>query len=302
MNLTLNPYKTRLAAFLLILALPFSDAASQEALLSSADPSDMGKAKTSHETADYYLREARIKLSNAFDSYREGDKMSAQTNLEEATAFLNKAAENSSAEKTKKEARKLATEIDKFRDEISQVPARQESILARFWHRASSIIKREADHIIHGYMEISAADKTMKPLLDAKMHLFNAEHDLFVSHDIEEAYDELGKVIVYLGEAADIATPAAKGRIDLLRENIQSLKEKITVSSDIWKKDSVINSLNVALSSLAEAYMDATPTTKMRIEQIQNEMQALHTDVRRSSIRDDYDTSMATLRTIINDL
>jgi hypothetical protein len=294
-------YYIHRAVLLLVLILFFAGNSNGEAVQVSIGAEDSHEAGVA-EDSGYYLREARDRLEEAFDSYDEADPASAKKSLEEATVYLHKAAENSSSDKTREEARKLAAEIDKFRNKISQDPYQQENRIARFWHRVSSIIKREADHLVHSYMEISTAGKTLKHLLDAKMHLFNAEHDLFVSRDTDDAEVELSKVLGYLEEARRVAAPDVKRKIELFSEDIQSLRAKITTSGGIWKKDSVINALNQALANLEHAHESATPTTKLRIELIQEELQVLQMDVRRNSIRDDYDASMATIRSIINEL
>jgi hypothetical protein len=287
---------------MLFFMLLFPVLSSGEAAQAAADSTDTRKAGVSSDYGDNYLREARLKLGNAFDSYRKGDLAATEISLDEATKSLNKAAENSRTEKAKAEARKLAAEIGEFRKKINQTSDQHENSIARFWHRTSSIIRREADHLIHSYMELSTAEKTQKYLLDAKMHLFNAEHDLFVSHDKEDAEDELVKVLDYLDEAGRVAIPAVKHKIDLLTGDIRSLKEKTTTTSGIWKKNNVINALDAAIKELAFANENAVPAIKLRIEQLQTEMHALRSDVQRNSIRDDYDSSMAAIRNIINEL
>lgn len=248
-----------------------------------------------------YLNEARLKLGEAFDSYKKGEIDTTKRNLEVATEFLNKAAQNSKAEKSGKEIRKLAAEIDAFKEKLTQSSKPHENSIARFWHRTTSIIKREADHLIHSYVEQSIAGKTLKHLLDAKMHLFTAEHDLFVSHDAEDAEDELSQVLNDLNEANEVANPAIKNRVIALSENIKFLKENLT-KKGIWENDSVVKALDNALVELNNVNENTTPTIKLRIELLKIDINTLRTDVQKTNIRNDYDSAMATLQNIINGL
>jgi Asp-tRNA(Asn)/Glu-tRNA(Gln) amidotransferase C subunit len=260
------------------------------------------KVKTLSSSEENTLHEARLKLENAFDSYKNGDMAATKDNLNVATQWLNKAAENSRTEKTREEARKLATEIDTFREKVKQDSEQHENSLARFWHQTTSIIKREADQLIHSYVESSTAEKTLKYLLDAKMHLFTAEHDIFVSHDEEDAADELNKVLNYLDEASQIATPSINNKIIDFTQDIQSLKNNLTPGKGLWKKDSVIHSLDTAKDDLTKAYTNASPSIKLKIESIKKDIAALRVSIERSNIKNDYDTAMAKLKTIINEL
>ena len=251
---------------------------------------------------DNSLQEARLKLEKAFDSYKKGDMAATKENLNEATQWLNKAAENSRTEKTREETRKLANEINTFEEKVNQASEQHENSLVRFWHQTTSIIKRESDHIIHSYIESSTAEKTLKHLLDAKMHLFTAEHDIFVSHEEEDAMKELSEVLNYLNQAHQIAPPNVNTKIIDLTQDIQLLKNNLTPGKDVWKKDSVIDSLDTASEDLTTAYSNASPSIKLKIESIKKDIAALRTSIERINVKNDYDTAMAKLKAIINEL
>lgn len=245
---------------------------------------------------------AREKLSNAFDSYKNGDIDATERNLKQATEWLKKASRSSKTEKARAEAHKLAMEIDSFKGQLNRLSEQQENDLARFWHRVTSLISRETDELIHRYVELSTAEKTLKYLLDAKMHLFTAEHDLFVSHEAEDAGEELGMVLDYLKEGGQVARPAIRDRLAALSKDIRLLKDNINTKQAIWKNDSVIQALDKALQDLAEADKNASPALKIQIDAVKTDIHALRVDVARNNIKNNYESAMATLQKIIHEL
>jgi ribosomal protein S20 len=248
------------------------------------------------------LSEARINLKIAFDSYRKGDIAATEKNLKAASEWLDKAAQNSKTEKAREEARKLAAEINEFKGNIQQDSEQHEHGLARFWHRTTSIIKREYDHLVHSYLELSHTETLLKHLLDAKLHLFTAEHDLLVSHNAVDAKDELSMVLDYLDEAVAVAKPTSRDSIIALSKDIRLLHETINTEKKIWKNDSVTHALDKVLVDLAGANENASPTVQHRIELLVSDILTLRADVERDNIRNDYEAAMAALQNIINGL
>ena len=248
------------------------------------------------------LNEARSKLENAFSSYRKGDIEATRYNLKMATEWLNKAAQESSTEKVREEARKLAAGISIFEENISHASGQHDNSLARFWHQATSIIKRETDQLVHSYVQSAIAEKILKSLLDAKMHLFTAEHDLFISHDEEDAIEEMDNVLYYLDKANRVDFPATQDKIVALSKDVQLLKESMNSQKRAWESGSIIHSLDKALDNLTEVEKIASPAVKLRIESLKIDVYALRIDVERSNIKNGYDSAMAQLKEIINAL
>ena len=245
---------------------------------------------------------ARLTIEKAINSYREGDMDASKRNLEIAIESLNKAANDSQTEKAREESRKLGIKIDKFKEKLNQASGQHENSLIRFWHQTISIIKRETDHLIHSYNELSVSEKTLKYLLDAKMHLFMAQHDLFATHDDDDAIKELDNVLDYLDEASQVAKPSIKKKILNLSKNIDVLKEQIKPGQEVWKNNDLVLSLNQAVDKLTEAKSIASPQIKLRIESLETEIQILRVEVERSNIKNDYELSLVKLRGIINEL
>jgi len=248
------------------------------------------------------LQQARLKLENASISYRKNDMAATRQNLKEAAEWLRKAGQISKTEKAREEARKLKIDIEEFEEKLKHRSAEHENSLARFWHRATSIIARETDHLIHSYVELSIAEKTLKHLLNAKMHLFTAEHDLFVSHEAEDAGEELDKVLDYLEKAVEVAKPSIQKRIRELSKDIQGLKSVISNGKEIWKNDSQMQAMDRALKELDVANQYATPNNKLRIKLIENDIRKLRHEVESANMKNDYESAMATLQSIIKGL
>ena len=263
---------------------------------------DSHKVTNRSDNVETSLVIARQKLGYAFDAYRKGDIDSTKSNLNVAIEWLHKAEKSSITEKARDETRKLATEIEEFKSRLNHESEKKENSLARFWHQATSIMKREADQLIHSYVELSISEETLKYLLDAKLHLFTAEHDLFVSHNTENASKELVKTIDYLNEASQVSSSTIQKQVIALSNDMQLLKEKLSTTEGTWINDSAINSLDKALKNLANIDENASPNLKLRIELIKADIRTLRVDVVRSNIKNNYESAMATLKKIINEL
>jgi len=248
------------------------------------------------------LDKARYNLENASNSFRNGDIETTRSNLETAAKWLDKAAQNNETAKAREESKKLSNEINVFRDKLTQSSDIDENSLVRFWHQSTSIIKRETDHLIHSYTELSVSEKTLKYLLNAKMHLFIAEHDLFVSQLQADATRELDLVLTCLADASQAARPSIAIKIDLLRKDITLLQKNVDSTRDAWKDDQVILSLNDAMVDLKAAKSNASPGIIPRIELIEDEITALRIDHEKVNLKNSYESTMAAIKNIIHEL
>ena len=270
--------------------------------VSNVDQGSHNKENTLVDSEENALDVARLKIENAINSYKEGDLVASERDLEIAIESLNKAAHDSQTEKAREESRKLGIKINEFKEKLNQASGQDESTLIRYWHQTLSIIKREKDHLIHSYIELSVTEKTLKYLLDAKMHLFMAQHDLFVSHDNEDAIQELDNVLYYLDDAGQVAKPSIKKKVINLSKNIHALKEQINPGQEAWRNNDLVLSLKQAINELTKAKNIASPRIKLQIESLETEIQTLRVDVERSNIKNDYELTIVQLRGIINEL
>ena len=247
-----------------------------------------------------YLEVARTQLSLAFDNYNKSDITAAKENLKHASKWLNLAEEHSRSETVKSEAKKLAVEISKFRLTLNK--SSEKNDMARFWHQTTSLIKRESEHLLHSYIEQSTRNKILKHLLDAKMHFYTAEHDIFFSHDSNDAILELTKSLEYLSQAESLATPEFNAYIKNLISSINELKSLSEQNKDAWKQDDLIHSLENAVNNLNKAQSVASPPAKLRIESIKQAILKLKKDVLLTSLKVKYDLIMSDFRRTINNI
>ncbi len=129
-----------------------------------------------------------------------------------------------------------------------------------------------------------------------------AQHDLFVTHNDEDAIKELDNVLDYLDDASQVAKPFIKKKILNLSKNIYVLKEQINPEQKAWINNDLVLSLKQAMDKLTKAKNIASPRIKLRIESLETEIQLLRVDVERSNIKNDYELSLVKLRGIINEL
>ena len=129
-----------------------------------------------------------------------------------------------------------------------------------------------------------------------------AQHDLFVSHNDEDAIKELDNVLDYLDEASQVAKPSIQKKVVNLSKKIYVLKEQINPEQEAWINNDLVLSLKQAMDNLTKAKSNASPRIKLRIESLETEIQILRVDVERSNIKHDYELAIMELRGIINEL
>jgi len=243
---------------------------------------------------------ARLKLQSAYGLYESGDIAAAGQDLEEANQSLRKAIEEKGI--AKEQTRELANEIQALSEQLTSDSEQQQSAILRYWHRSTALVAREMEDIIHRYSALLTTEQTLKPLLDAKMHLFYAKHDLFTNHNAELAEYELGNVIKYLDDAFKTAKPEVKDRIIKIQNGVKALKYGASLSDEAWHSGNVNNALNSAQSKLDEAMKYATPVDRVRIDKVKSELVVLQRDIVKNSAKQHYDSVMYQLVQLINDL
>ena len=247
-----------------------------------------------------YLKVARTQLDIAFDNYNKGDISVSKKHLKSASEWLYKAVNHSRSDTVRDNAQKLVTEIDSFRLTLNK--SSEKNDMARFWHQVSSLIKREAEHLIHSYTESSTNNRIMRLLLDAKMHFFNADHDIFLSHDTNDVSLELGSSIEYLRQAEALAKSEFKPYVHQLIISINELIPLSASDKNTWEKNTLIDSLEESFNNLSEAQSLASPPTKMRLETIKQSISILKKDVQKTSLKLKYESIMVDFSRAINNI
>jgi len=247
-----------------------------------------------------YLNVARTQLDIAFENYNKGDITASKQNLKNASEWLYKAEKHSRSDTVKVEAQKLAASIDSFRLKLNK--SSEKNDLARFWHRATSLLKRESEHLIHSYTESSAKNKVLRYLLDAKMHFYNADHDLFISHDSNNANLELRNSLEYLAQAESLAKSKAKQYVSQLITSIDELISLSGSNKNAWEQDTLALSLEKAISNLSEAESVASAPTRLQLETIKQTISKLKKNTLKGSLKTKYDEILEGFSRAINNI
>jgi hypothetical protein len=247
-----------------------------------------------------YLHVARNQLTIAFDEYNKGNIPESRKSLKRASEWLYKAVNHSKSDKVQLESKKLATEIDSFLLTLNK--ASEQNDLVRFLHQTTSLIKRESEHLFHSYTESSNNNQTLKHLLDAKMHFYRADHDLFVSHNSIDAKLELENTLEYLDEANSIARLDIKPRVKKLIKNIYSLILLTESNQNNWNQNNLVISLDRSVKNLSDAKTIASPTDMLRLNLIIDNINQIKSDIQKNNIKIKYDSIMADFTVAINSI
>jgi len=252
------------------------------------------------DSENTYLHVAKSQLSNAFDEYNNGNITESRESLKKASEWLYKAVNHSKSDKVKLESKKLATEIDNFSLTLNKTSKQND--LVRFLHQASSLIKRESEDLYHSYTESSNNNRTLKHLLDAKMHFYRADHDLFVSNDSSDAKIELENTLEYLDEASSIARPDIKPRIKKLIKKIQNLILLSESKKNNWNKNNLVITLDRSLKNLNNARKIASQANKLRLDMIINNINQIKSDIQKNNVKIKYNSIMTNFTLTINSI
>lgn len=168
------------------------------------------------------LAKARRSLWQAMENYSAGHHEAVEAQLTLALQWLERVKAGKDS-KIGHEAQQLRREINELLDQESHKTPEAESALAGFWHRTVGLVEHQAEKLYHAWRDQESENHLYRQLIDAKMHLFYAEHELFVSHDADDAKQELKETIQYLQAAATETTGERKVRIEALIKEVEAL-------------------------------------------------------------------------------
>ncbi len=168
------------------------------------------------------LAKARRALWQAMENYSTGHHEAVKADLFQAQDWLEQV-KGGSDTKTGHEAQHLWTEINELLDREAHRTPGAESGIAGAWHRTVGLVEREAEKLYHAWRDQQSGNHLYRQLVDAKLHLFYAEHELFNSGDVEGAKQEFQESAGYLREAAATASGEHKSRIEALEKDVAAL-------------------------------------------------------------------------------
>lgn len=173
------------------------------------------------------LAKARRELWQAMEDYAAGHHEAVEADLRRAQDWLEKV--NADADtKTQREAQRLHSDIMELLERETHKTPEGKSELAGFGHRSMGLVERQAEKLYHAWRDQQTENHIFGQLVNAKMHLYYAEHELFVSGDAEDAQEELSKTKAYLEAAATAASEERKSEIEALEEHVATLSPPAT--------------------------------------------------------------------------
>jgi len=202
-----------------------------QSMLAQGKPGAADKALASAEGSIQFLAvmgstplaRARDDLHRAARNYREEHYTAARADLARAGSWLRLASERS-VEKGRQGAQQLADEIEALEKKIEQAADNQSHTLGGFIHRSLALIEHEAEGMWLRYKQQQASNLTLRKLIDAKLHLFYAGHELQRGIDDASTRKELRSTDSYLEEALTEARPEIRKRIVQIRAEVAAIE------------------------------------------------------------------------------
>ena len=178
---------------------------------------------------------------------------------------------------------------------------------APFAHADAPLAEKKSEsllqQLVNSYVSSSKEDNALRHLLDAKMYLSEAEHDLLVSHNKESAKGDIESSLGYLLEAEKtIQKPDLKQQLVNLVETLKGLEQKIVKTSKLGSDNESDELLTVASGNLLKAKEYSTPKTQKSIDKIIDRIQLLQKEIEHTNLRSDYESAMDSLSNIISNL
>ena len=258
-------------------------------------------ASASHSVSvesNHPLAMAHQELKQAHENFKKGDIDTVQKELDAASKWLQQPGLSDNT-KTKDEAAALVQEIQQLQQKISHPSDQHEGAIARIWHRSSALVEHEIQHMTKSWSDVSTANKTIKYLLNAKLHFNYAEHDLFADHDSDNANKELSYTITYLDEADKVAIPRIRQQISVIKKDIQALASS---HANAHEQQDIINALDMASASIRQASQSADPLIQARLKSLATEIGSLKSDIGMLEHRQQYDAILEKLRKLETEL
>ena len=258
-------------------------------------------ASASHSVSvesNHPLAMAHQDLKKAHEDFKKGDIDAVQKELNAASKWLQQPGLSDNT-KTKDESAALVKEIQELQQKINHPSDHHEGALARIWHRSSALVEHEIQHMTKSWSDVSTANKTLKYLLNAKLHLNYAEHDLFTDHDSGNADKELSYTITYLDEADKVATPQIRQQISLIKEDVHALANSHANAQD---QQNILNALDMASASIHQASQSAVPLIQARLKSLATEIGSLKDDIAMLEHKQQYDAILEKLRKLETEL
>jgi hypothetical protein len=283
-----------LSSFFVLIVLGFFSISAEQTTTIEANKQS---AEVSAETRHPMLL-AQKNLEQAQKNFKLGDIEAVKQNLQEAKIWLENSQSSKNA-KSNEEAKKLANEIAGLEKQLSNSTDQNESTLSRLWHRSTALVEHELQLVSKHWSEASIANQAYKHILDARLHFNYAEHELFVSHDSENARHEIKQTLDYLEKAKKAANPAVSKQIELIHNEIDALSN---TQIDQTEKQKLAMSLDSARKTLEQASKNSGPLIESEIKTIGGQIEKLKSNLDDLLSRQHFQSIMSQLHKLDSEL
>jgi hypothetical protein len=180
---------------------------------------------------DEPLTVAKSSLWSAIRNYSAKAYDQTKADLKNAIKYLQTAAQ-SADQTTSREAAKLAKEAKALEDKVTSQSAETAKQLDHLWHHTAALSERSLEYMSTGWSNLRADSKIKTNLIDAKLHVVNAQIDRFTDDNAKQAKSELENALSYLERAAENAPDTHKTQVKQLRRDVQKLAKAVSNSKD----------------------------------------------------------------------
>lgn len=177
------------------------------------------------------LAVAKSSLWSAIRNYSAKAYDQTKADLENAVQYLQTAAQ-SADETTSREATKLVKEAKALEDKVASQSTETAKQLDHLWHHTAALSERSLEYMSLGWSSLRADSKIKSDLIDAKLHVANAQIDRFTDDNAKQAKSELENALSYLERADKNAPEAQKTQVKQLRRDVQKLAKAVSNSKD----------------------------------------------------------------------
>lgn len=177
------------------------------------------------------LTVAKSSLWSAITNYSAKAYDQTKIDLKKAIEYLQTAAQ--SADKiTSREAAKLVEETKNLEDKVAIQSTETAKKLDLLWHHTAALSERSIEYMSTGWSSLRADSKIKTDLIDAKLHMVNAQIDRFTDDNVKEAKSELETSLSFLDRVADNAPDAQKTQVKQMRNEVKKLAKAVSNSAD----------------------------------------------------------------------
>lgn len=174
---------------------------------------------------------ARKGLSNAAKNFANKDYSAAKKDLEQAGHYLKEAAARGD-DKTRQEAEKLLKDLAAFKNKLEKTGKTGEIHIKSLWERTRALAERDAEYTILIVKKATTINKTRGDVIDAKLHVLNAETYQLTEGNVKQANREIEAAEKNLSNALSGSDEQTKKQLSEINAELRVLRSESNKQSD----------------------------------------------------------------------